>query len=174
MQQTTKKRGNEPLPAAAERGESSALCEGFACVSRLCLVLSLSQGSMISFLWNWLLIVMLLWFLKSIVESSVQERMADRDARRIEEWLAAHEEKAGVTTRRMEERIHEQHPNLPAVLSTSAAAAEAAEEALAIESSGSLLGKVPRETPRDKAAKTGSNKKKAVASGAESNKKNSH
>ena len=132
------------------------------------------QGSMISFLWNWLLIVMLLWFLKSIVESSVQERMADRDQRRIDEWLAAHEEKAGVTTRRMEDRIHEAHPNLPSVLSISAAAASAADEALAIESSGSLLGKVPRETPRDKAAKTGSNKKKSGSAGAGSNKKNSH
>ena len=61
-------------------------------------------GSWIGFLWNWLLIVMLLFFVKSIIESSVQERLAERDTEALEEWCRAHPEKVGVTTRLMEKK----------------------------------------------------------------------
>ena len=51
------------------------------------------------------MIVMLLWFVKSIIESSVQERMADRDTERINEWAQAHGERIGVTTRLQEQTM---------------------------------------------------------------------
>jgi len=43
-------------------------------------------GSWLSFLWNWVLILMLLFFVKSIIESSVQERLAEVDSDRIDVW----------------------------------------------------------------------------------------
>lgn len=65
---------------------------------------SLLQGSWISFVWNWFLIVMLLFFVKSIIESSVQERLATNDAVRVEEFIAEHGERIGVTTRLQEKK----------------------------------------------------------------------
>ena len=47
---------------------------------------------------------MLLWFVKSIIESSVQERLADRDAATLEAWAAEHGKRVGVTTRLMSEK----------------------------------------------------------------------
>ena len=63
-----------------------------------------AQGSWLGFIWNSILIVMLLWFVKSIIESSVQERLADRDAATLEAWAAEHGERVGVTTRLMSEK----------------------------------------------------------------------
>jgi membrane protein YqaA with SNARE-associated domain len=56
----------------------------------------------VGFVWNWFLGAMLLWFVKSIVESSVQERLAERDAATIE--AAAIRLGQGVTTRLQEQR----------------------------------------------------------------------
>lgn len=64
-------------------------------------------GSWVAFLWNYLLIVMLLFFVKSIIESSVQERLAEVDTQRVDEWCRVHPEKVGVTTRLMEKKQEE-------------------------------------------------------------------
>jgi len=56
----------------------------------------------VGFVWNWFLGLMLLWFVKSIVESSVQERLAERDAATIE--AAAQRLQIGVTTRLQEQK----------------------------------------------------------------------
>lgn len=71
-------------------------------------ILCCAQGSWVSFVWNWFLIAMLLWFVKSIVESSVQERLADRDTETVEAAKQAIDaERSGVTTRLMEQRQNE-------------------------------------------------------------------
>lgn len=64
-------------------------------------------GSWIAFIWNGILIVMLLFFVKSIIESSVQELLADRDAERVEAFLAERGEKVGVTTRLQEKKAQQ-------------------------------------------------------------------
>ena len=60
----------------------------------------------ISFIWNSILIVMLLFFVKSIIESSVQERLVERDAETL-----AHAEASGthvgVITRGQEKKMME-------------------------------------------------------------------
>jgi len=60
------------------------------------------SASWISFVWNLFLGAMLLGFLKSIVESSVQERLAEQDTATIEQF--AKEKGVGVTTRGMEQK----------------------------------------------------------------------
>lgn len=54
---------------------------------------------------------MLLFFVKSIIESSVQERLVERDAERIEEFARNNGERIGVTTRLMEKRAQEKKQN---------------------------------------------------------------